>query len=301
MEGALPRALGQLPARAAALLADVVRLGLVDEGAAETFLAARSDRLGEYATEEHLGQALVRAGLLTHYQLGRVLTGATHGLVLGSYRVLDRLGSGGMGVVYLAEHGLLGRRVAVKVLTLNEDCPEDVRQRFFAEMRLLAQLYHPNVVLALDAGEVWPEDVSLAALTYLVMELVEGGDLETHVCRYGPCELARACDYVRQAAGGLQAAHDRHLVHRDLKPSNLLLTPGGQVKLVDFGLARQFCSRLTAPRSLLGSVEFMAPEQSHDPSGVGRQADVYGLGATLFWLLTGEPPYAFAPSVAPSP
>src|SRR5262249_12316535 len=142
------------------------------------------------------------------------------------------------------------------------------------------------------------EDRGLPELVYLVMELVDGGDLEQHVLRDGPCGVARACDYVRQAACGLQAAHDRHLIHRDLKPSNLLLTRYGQVKLVDFGLARQFSSRLTDPRALLGSVEFMAPEQSHDPSAVGRAADVYGLGATLFWLLTGEAPYPSTASVA---
>jgi response regulator RpfG family c-di-GMP phosphodiesterase len=130
------------------------------------------------------------------------------------------------------------------------------------------------------------------------MEVVTGGDLEKLVVKNGPCDIARACDLVRQAASGLQAAHDRHLVHRDIKPSNLLLTTTGQVKLVDFGLARQFSSRLTDPRALLGSVEFMAPEQSRDPSSVGKEADIYGLGSTLFWLLTGEAPYEFTASVS---
>jgi serine/threonine protein kinase len=95
----------------------------------------------------------------------------------------------------------------------------------------------------------------------------------------------------------LQAAHDALLVHRDIKPSNILLASGGRVKLVDFGLARQFCSRLTDPRALLGSLEFMPPEQSHDPSAVGKEADIYGLGATLYWLLTGEPPHPVARNV----
>src|SRR5204863_5272884 len=98
-------------------------------------------------------------------------------------------------------------------------------------------------------------------------------------------------------AGGLQSAHDRHLIHRDIKPSNILLTRQGQAKLVDFGLARQLPSRLTDPRVLLGSVEFMAPEQSHDPSAVGKEADIYALGAALFWLLTGEPPYPYSAHV----
>src|SRR5262249_49622522 len=172
-----------------------------------------------------------------------------------------------------------------------------VRQRFYGEMRLLAELNHPNIVLAFDAGEIEPAGPDMPGQIYLVMEVVDGGDLEKLVVKNGPCDIARGCDLVRQAAGGLQAAHDRHLIHRDIKPSNLLLTTAGQVKLVDFGLARQFCSRLTDPRALLGSVEFMPPEQSHDPSAVGKEGDIYGLGATLFWLLTGEPPYPFASSV----
>ncbi len=286
-----------LPAEARTFLHRLLALRLLNGDSVDSFLGPRGDRLAEYTSAERLGQALVQAGLLTDYQLGRVLGGTTHGLVLGSYRVLEGLGSGGMGVVYVAEHGLLKRRVAVKVLPVDEDCLPSVRQRFYSEMHVLAELFHPNVVLAFDAGEVRPADASLPELVYLVMELVEGADLEKHVLRHGRCDVAQACAYIRQAACGLQAAHDRHLVHRDLKPSNLLLTRSGQVKLVDFGLARQFCSRLTDPRVLLGSVEYMAPEQSHDPSAVGKEADVYGLGATLFWLLTGEAPYPFAPNV----
>jgi response regulator RpfG family c-di-GMP phosphodiesterase len=286
-----------LPDQVRAWLHELVAVGLLEPGSVAGFLEPRQDRLREYATEERLGQALVQAGLLTTFQLQRVLAGQTHGLVLGNYRVLDSLGSGGMGFVFMAEHGLLKRRVAVKVLPVDEDCVSSLRQRFYAEMRVLADLHHPNIVLAFDAGEIRPSQPKLAELVYLVMELVEGGDLEKHVLRRGRCTVAEACNFIRQAACGLQAAHDRHLVHRDVKPSNILLTPFGQAKLVDFGLARQFCSRLTDPRALLGSVEFMPPEQSHDASAVGREADIYGLGATLFWLLTGEPPYPFASSL----
>src|SRR5262249_41587975 len=141
-------------------------------------------------------------------------------------------------------------------------------------------------------------------LIYLAMELVSGGDLERYVTEHGPRPIPQACDWVRQAACGLQEAHDHHLIHRDVKPSNLLLTQApegqsaGQVKVGDFGLCRQFCSRLTDPRALLGSVDFISPEQSHDPSAVGAEADIYGLGATLFWLLTGEPPYPRAATLS---
>jgi response regulator RpfG family c-di-GMP phosphodiesterase len=249
------------------------------------------------ASKERLTQALVQAGLLTNYQVERVECGVTHGLVLGNYRVLDAIGHGGMGVVFLAEHRLMKRQVAIKVLPVDEGSDPVLRRRFYAEVRNQAELQHPNVVLAFDAGEVDPPEPGAPGLVYLVMEYVDGLDLERHVLARGPCEVSQACDFIRQAACGLQAAHDRHLIHRDLKPSNLLLAKNGQVKLVDFGLARQFSSRLTDPRSLLGSVEFMAPEQSHDPSSVGKEADIYGLGATLFWLLTGQPPYPFCKSV----
>lgn len=287
----VPHSPRSLHADARTFLNKIVHIGLLPTDIVDRFLSEREDRLTEYACGPHIGQALVQAGLLTAYQLDRVLSGSTHGLVLGNYRVLDTLGSGGMGVVFLAEHSLMKRRVAVKVLPVDDDCPPSVKERFYAEMRVLAELCHLHIVMAYDAGAVVPADATLPELIYLVMELVEGGDLERVVLENGPCDVMTACKYLHQAACGLQAAHDRHLIHRDIKPSNILMTATGQTKLVDFGLARQFCSRLTDPRALLGSLEFMPPEQSLDPSSVGKEADIYGLGATLFWLLTGEPPY----------
>jgi response regulator RpfG family c-di-GMP phosphodiesterase/serine/threonine protein kinase len=282
---------------ARAFLDKLLHLKLLESSVLDPFLSERGPGLAECDTPERIGQALVQDGLLTSYQLDRIFAGTTYGLVLGNYRVLEGLGSGGMGVVFQAEHCLMKRRVAVKVLPVDDDCPAALRQRFYSEMRVLAELSHAHVVMAFDAGEVVPPDPATPGLIYLVMELVDGGDLEQHVIARGRCGITEACNYIRQAASGLQAAHDRHLIHRDIKPSNILLTRSGQAKLVDFGLARQFCSRLTDPRALLGSIEFMAPEQSHDPSNVGKEADIYGLGATLFWLLTGEPPYPFTRSV----
>jgi response regulator RpfG family c-di-GMP phosphodiesterase/tRNA A-37 threonylcarbamoyl transferase component Bud32 len=281
---------GLLP-RVQAFFDRVGELRLVPPATAREFIQARRDQLERFASPTALGAALVEGGLLTAYQADRVLSGMVHGLVLGNYQVIDRLGAGGMAVVFLAEHAVLKRRAAVKVLPVDENCPPELLDRFYAEMRVLAELHHPNIVLALDAGEVPAPGPNMPRLVYLAMELIEGGDLEEYVLGHGRVPIARACDWIRQAACGLQEAHDRHLIHRDVKPSNLLLSTRGDVKVVDFGLARQFCSSQTDPRALLGSIEFMAPEQSHDPSGVGAAADIYGLGATLFWLLTGEPPY----------
>ncbi len=291
VQSASPPPADGLHADARTFLQRIVRLGLLQSGVVDVFLSEREDRLSQYVDGAQIGQALVQSGLLTNYQLDRVLAGSTHGLVLGNYRVLDTLGSGGMGVVFLAEHSLMKRRVAIKVLPVDDDCPLSIKERFYSEMRVQAELFHPHIVVAFDAGEVRPSDSNLPELIYLVMEQIDGGDLERHVLDNGPCDTATACRYLHQAASGLQAAHDRHLVHRDIKPSNILLTSSGQAKLVDFGLARQFCSKLTDPRALLGSLEFMPPEQSLDPSTVGKEADIYGLGATLFWLLTGQTPY----------
>jgi putative two-component system response regulator len=289
-----------LPREACALLEQLVHIHLLTSGSVANFLAKRQDWLDQYTTSEKMGQALIQAGLLTHYQLDRVLSGDLHGLVLGQYRILKKLGQGGMGTVYLGEHSLMKRRAAIKVLPVDEDCHPDLRERFYAEMRGLAELSHANIVQAFDAGELAHTPGGLPGFIYLVMEMIDGGDLDHLVARNGPCSIPEACSYIRQAACGLQAAHDRHLIHRDIKPSNILLTRFGQAKLVDFGLARRFSSKLTDPRALLGSLEFMAPEQSHDPSAVGKEADVYGLGATLFWLLTGETPYPSSRHVGPA-
>src|SRR5262249_14079698 len=176
-------------------LDDLLLLNLVEAGRVDAFLHDRTDRLGDYTTHEHMAEALVEAGLLTPYQVQRVLTGDTHALVLGSYRVLEHLGSGGMGVVYLAEHRLLKRRAAVKVLPVDEECPYAIRERFYSEMNILAELHHENVVTAYEAGELPPKGPDMPGLIYLVMELVEGGDLEHHVVKHGICSVPEACDF----------------------------------------------------------------------------------------------------------
>ncbi|HEV3145919.1 MAG TPA: protein kinase [Gemmataceae bacterium] len=277
-------------------LQHLTQTNLVPTAAVKDFLQFHGDRVSEWSSPEKLGRALVTAGLLTSYQLDRILAGATHGLVLGNYRVLERLGGGSVGVVFLAEHMLLKRRVAIKVLPADDNFPQSVLERFYSEMRVLAQLDHPHIVAAYDAGLIPAPDKTVQTLHYLVMELM-AGDLEQYVYDHGTLPIPLACEWIRQAASGLQQAHDHHLIHRDLKPSNLLRTEQNQIKLVDFGLAREFTSNRTEPRCLLGSVEFMAPEQSIDPTSVRGAADVYGLGATLFWLVCGHTPYQRETSV----
>jgi putative two-component system response regulator len=287
-----------LPKAGQVFLDSLVRLSLLDPRTVPAFLNQYRDRLAQFQDPGLLGEALVQVGVLTPYQLSRILAGTTHGLILGAYKVLDRLGGGSVGVVFLAEHILLRRRVAIKVVPVDDGFPPSILERFYAEMRVLAGLHHPNIVHAYDAGRLAPSSPTLPTLHFLVMELLTGGDLENYVVGHGTVPVARACEWGRQAAAGLQEAHDHHLVHRDLKPSNLLLTTRDEVKLVDFGLARQFYGNRTDPRALLGSIEFMAPEQSQDPTAVNARADIFGLGATLFWILTGQTPYPPESSVA---
>ncbi len=243
--------------------------------------------------QQKLLEALVEHRLLTRYQAERIAAGKTFGLVLGNYRILDRLGTGGMGIVFKAEHVRMRRLVAIKVLPLFLSRDQSFRnlKRFYSEVRAVAQLQHPHVVQALDAGEATSPDKDAPVLHYYVMEYVEGKDLEEYVRTRGPLSPARAAEFIHQVAGALAEAHKHNLVHRDIKPSNILITPKEQAKLLDFGLVRHFRHRMTEPGTVLGTVDYIAPEQAHDASMVDIRADIYGLGGTLFWCLTGRPPF----------
>jgi response regulator RpfG family c-di-GMP phosphodiesterase len=234
---------------------------------------------------------LVQQNLLTDYQANRVRAGTTFGLVLGNYRVLERLGAGGMAVVFKAEHMELRNLVAIKVLPISPGQDPRLQTRFSAEMRIVARLRHQNIVSAMDCGRASTGDAQSPVLWYLVMEYVAGHDLEDYVQTRGPLPPAKACNLVHQIACALAEIHKFKLVHRDIKPSNILVTLEEQAKLLDFGLSRQIDTRVTQPGTFLGTVDFMAPEQARDASTVDIRADIYGLGGTLFWCLTGQVPF----------
>lgn len=214
---------------------------------------------------------------------------------LGEYVLLAPIGSGGMGRVYRAMHSRLEKVVAVKVLSPRRLDDARAKARFEREMRAVGKLSHPNIVAATDAGEI-------ENLSYLVMEYVEGMDLARLIKRHGPLPVAEACELVRQAAVGLHYAHLHGMVHRDVKPSNLLLSAAsdhpahGLLKVADLGLALLHEVDGDLPRNsssnlIIGSLDYMAPEQASDAHEVDRRADLYALGCTLFELLTGRPPY----------
>ena len=238
------------------------------------------------ADPARLAAQLVEAGLITAYQSSQILQGKWKRFSIGKYRILDQLGKGGMASVFLCEHKLMRRRVAVKVLPSAKANDPTALERFYREARAVAALDHPNIVHAYDIDQ----DESLH---FLVMEYVEGSNLQDIVRQQGPLDVAQACHYIRQTAQGLDHAHQRGMVHRDIKPSNLLVDRKGQVKILDMGLARFFRSdepTLTKKfdESVLGSVDYLSPEQAEDSHDVDIRADIYSLGATLYFLLTGQ-------------
>lgn len=246
----------------------------------------------ESATAEQLIEQLTKHRLLTGFQAKLVKSGRMKDAVLGAYRLLDILGRGGMGVVYLAEHIHLRRRVAIKVTVHAKEKNPRLLHRFYAEARSVARLRHPNIVGCLDAGRhIGGGGHTDDGTDFFVMEFVPGFDLDTLIRTQGPLPVPKAAEIFRQVADALAEAHRHGLVHRDLKPSNIIVTPDFQAKLLDFGLALHPRHALTEPGTLLGTVGYMAPEQARDPHTVDGRADLFSLGAALFWTLTGREPF----------
>jgi serine/threonine protein kinase len=289
-------------------VAHLDRLQLLEAGQVE---AVRAGLPGGGDDPVTLGRELIRRGWLTGFQVNQLVQGGGQGLRIGDYVLFDRLGEGGMGLVFKARHHRRGDVVALKVLRQTHGTNAEVVQRFEREIRAVTQLDHANVVRALDGGEA-------AGSYFLAMELLEGIDLERLVRDVGPLSVARACEYVRQTAQGLQHIHAKGLVHRDIKPANLLVVglrrhgisgssallprgPGllarwGTVKVLDLGLARregwdEGPGQLTQFDRLVGTPDFIAPEQARNSHACDIRADLYSLGCTFFYLLTGEVPF----------
>ncbi|HXG10637.1 MAG TPA: protein kinase [Gemmataceae bacterium] len=242
------------------------------------------------AEPNRLAALLVRDGLLTNFQAGLFLLGRTTGFTIGKYRILERLGTGGMGSVFLCEDRNLRRRVAVKVLPPRIAKDPASLARFHREAQVVAVLDHPNIVHALD----FCQDDNLY---YLVMEFIDGHSLQEIVDKQGPLDLDRACHYIRQAARGLEHAFKNGLVHRDIKPGNILVDKSGTVKILDLGLARFTDSRNEAittrfdDNSVMGTADYLSPEQAVSLHDVDTRADIYSLGMTFYFLLAGHPPF----------
>ncbi|MBA4190099.1 MAG: hypothetical protein C0467_19105 [Planctomycetaceae bacterium] len=260
-------------------------------------------QLAEYRTAQaqnvpatELATRLIRDRMLTPFQAKVLLKGKPQNFFLTTkYKILDHLGTGGMGRVYLCEHLILERLVAVKILTVNgatgagATTGQGLIERFYREARAVAALDHRNIIRVFDVEQT-------RGAPFMVMEYVDGIDLDKYVSVHGPLESNRAAEYVRQAAEGLEHAHQAGLIHRDIKPSNFLLDRAGGIRLLDLGLARflvdsrrnQGVTELYDANVILGTVDYMAPEQAIDSSQVDIRADIYSLGCTLYFLLTGK-------------
>lgn len=285
-----------------------------------------------------LANRLVEDGFLTAYQAEQVLAGRAEELIFGDYRLLEPIGQGGMGQVFKAAHLRLGRIVALKMIRrqslLTTENPDELIRRFQREAQAVAQLLHPNIVILFDYDEC-------DGTHFIAMEYVDGVDLTKMVQSQGPLAIPHACDIIRQAASGLQHAHEFGMVHRDIKPSNLLVTrpstpasiryqrpagsrpshspvklgdtplpatrsnTGGVLKILDMGLVRfagtiedqDTMSALTMQGTVIGTPDYIAPEQARDATKVDIRADLYSLGCTFYYLLTGRPPFPTGTSV----
>ncbi|MCS7158839.1 MAG: serine/threonine-protein kinase, partial [Gemmatales bacterium] len=244
---------------------------------------------GQVCEPAQLADLLVQRGLLTPFQAEQLLAGRWKGFFISKYKILSRLGSGGMGMVFLAEHKFMKRLVALKVLPRSRSGESSALERFYREAKAIAALDHPNVVRAYDLDQE-------GDLHFLVMEYVDGVSLQELVKAHGPFDVARAVHYLYQAAKGLQHAFSVGLIHRDIKPANLLVSRSGVVKLLDLGLARFFLDEqdiLTRKydEKVLGTADYLAPEQAIDSHVVDIRADIYSLGATFYYVLAGHPPF----------
>ena len=268
----------------------VERSGLVEKDQLSQAVASlRQSDTAVMDDGERLAERLIEAKILTRWQCDNLLQGKYKAFLLGRYKLKSLLGSGGMSSVYLGEHTMMHCLRAIKVLPQSRVEDSSYLARFRQEAVAAAKLNHPNIVQAFDIDQEGKHH-------FIVMEYVEGHDLQSLVKDQGPLDYDVAANYIRQAAEGLGYAHESGLIHRDIKPANLLVDPRGTVKLLDLGLARFVDEKtpsltIAHDENVLGTADYLAPEQAVDSHGVDYRADIYSLGCTLYFVLTGHPPF----------
>ncbi|QDU63117.1 Serine/threonine-protein kinase PknB [Planctomycetes bacterium Pan216] len=264
----------------------VVKSHVVDEKVLEDALLAAPEVVG--GTLEQVARWLISKRFLTPFQIKTIRQRNVRGLVIDGYIILDYLGKGGTGVVYLARSPK-GDLQALKVLPISKQTSERTILRFRREIALSQFLSHPGIAAAYEAGET-------KHVHYLAMEYARGDTLYRLIRRTGPASPIEACRWISQVAGALHYAHQMGVIHRDLKPSNVIIGPKGRTKLLDLGLARWIKDdenedRVVGVRRIVGSFDYIAPEQAADSSMADARSDVYGLGCLLYFSLSGKPPF----------
>ena len=267
----------------------IQKSGVADSARVKGYVQKLAESGQPIKKTDRVAEAMVRDGVLTFFQAEQLLQGKWKRFFIGKYKVLERIGVGGMGQVFLCEHKLMKRRVALKVLPAVKAQDPASLERFYREAKAVAALDHPNIVRAYDIDQ--DENIH-----FLVMEFVDGPNLQDLVKKVGPLDPLRASHYIYGAAAGLEHAHEMGLIHRDIKPGNILVDRAGVVQVLDMGLARLIYDdddMLTKKydENILGTADYLAPEQAIDSHSVDIRADIYSLGGTCYYLLTGSSPF----------
>jgi serine/threonine protein kinase len=270
-------------------LKTVLRSGLLEKDRLQA--AVRAVPRAQRDDTQAVADFLVRGGLLSRFQASRLLRGLALGLVLGPYQVLAPLGRGGMGAVFMARDERSGQLVALKLLTPRRAREEErLKARFLREMSLSRCVSHPHLCWTFEAGEC-------QKVLYIAMEYIPGKNLSRLVREEGPLRYQRAARLIAEAAAGLESAHNAGVIHRDMKPSNIMVTPHDHAKVLDLGLAMMHGEKIEdhavvgGQGHIVGTMDYISPEQTTDAAGVDRRSDIYSLGCTLYFAVTGQPPY----------
>lgn len=276
-------------------LAVIRKSGLVERERLETVLRELQGQFAATDDAQAISDRLIAENVITKWQAEKLLQGKHRGYFLGKYKLLSLLGKGGMSSVYLAEHLLLRRRCALKVLPAKRVDDSSYLERFHREAQAVASLDHPNIVRAYDVDHQTDGD---RQIHFLVMEFVDGQSLQELVSEHGVLSFFDAAEFTRQAALGLKQAHEQGMIHRDIKPGNLLVDTNGVVKILDLGLAKFFMVEegndaltIRHDEKVLGTADYLSPEQAIDSHTVDVRADIYSLGCTLYFMVTGQPPF----------
>ena len=273
-----------MPVALETFLSQLSSSGIVPEEKLKVVVSKKAS----FADGEALARDMIKSRLLTKYQAEQILGGKGKSLTMGKYQILEKIGAGGMGQVYKAFHSNTERVVAIKVILGKGKIEPEVVKRFEREVKAAAKLVHSNIITVFDADQA-------DGRIFMVMEYIKGDDLGEILRKKGQLSVSETVNYMLQAARGLKYAHDQGVIHRDIKPGNILVDPTGNVKIVDMGLAKieikgdeEELSKLTADLSVMGTIDYMSPEQAESTKDVDSRADIYSLGATLYYVLMGE-------------